>query len=288
MPQPLNDIAVLLLADDITSFPVDLLEQIGKTSVHTVATHEDAVAALGERNFDLAVIVHSAKWAVSDVIISIRHNRMAINPFLAIISCHPDMSMAQSEHPIWAGADVSIGGTPSATEFAEAIRTIVEDRRDFVVTSDYIGPDRRRNRTAPHGGSAPFPVPNTLALKIANRFDQSMSNREIAEAKAIISRLKAERHGAAIYQMVRHIGPDLLIEGIDNVMLANVERILAILSDLETWLSDRRRVARAIRNSGIYEILDRIKARQRPNSTEVKNMLKIAKIIQDQMSTSAL
>jgi hypothetical protein len=91
------------------------------------------------------------------------------------------------------GADDLVLRPFSAATLGQRIRTHVERRKGFVVTTDYVGPDRRRDATRPSNVNL-FDPPNSLEMKV--RFGLSpevVAQRLDAELKVACDILHSEK-----------------------------------------------------------------------------------------------
>lgn len=125
---------------------------------------------------------------------AIRSGEVGSNPFLAILLTCWARDGAVLRQAIGCGADDVII-RPFSTAFAEdRIRTLVKARKPFIVTSDYIGPDRRRDEQRGAGSVKPIDAPNTL--KAAVEGDEEEMHRAgawIREAQATVEHERLRR-----------------------------------------------------------------------------------------------
>ena len=101
---------------------------------------------------------------------AIRAGEISNNPFTAILltSWRRDADLVRAA--IGCGAD-DLMIRPFSTSFAEdRIRTLVRARKPFIVTSDYIGPDRRKDQQR-EGGAPPIEAPNVLKAVVTDDQD---------------------------------------------------------------------------------------------------------------------
>ncbi|WP_421791548.1 response regulator [Hyphobacterium sp.] len=141
------------------------LNEIGFRSIETCSTMEEFRRQLSENNWDLIVAeCSSAKVDVFSITRQIRRGEATPNPYAVIALTSWTRDGGHVRKAIESGADDVIV-RPFSTQFAEdRIRTMVRDRKAFVVTSDYVGPDRRSGPRAASGEDAMI-VPNTLQAK---------------------------------------------------------------------------------------------------------------------------
>lgn len=84
---------------------------------------------------------------------------------------------------------------------------LAHGRKLFVVTHDYIGPDRRRG-VRPEMPSAPLiEVPNPLKVKAGSAVDEIRLQEMIDTAATMINEQKIERHAVQIRYLVERILP---------------------------------------------------------------------------------
>ncbi|PHQ72211.1 MAG: hypothetical protein COB93_01220 [Sneathiella sp.] len=124
-------------------------------------------ASTGE--FDLVLAdARSPDGRTLSLVQDIRRNIRGKNPFVNVIISLWDTAPEIVETVINSGADDLISRPMSRTHILERVVRQVEARKPFIVTTDYVGPDRRQ---VPRGyplGSA-MVVPNNLQAKIQNK-----------------------------------------------------------------------------------------------------------------------
>ena len=119
---------------------------------------------LSDRPFDLFVAdITRHTERVCDIVRAIREGQAGENPFLHVVLTAWKLEQDLVKRALNCGADDLIT-RPFALDFLAArIRKHTERRKPFIVTSDYIGPDRRR--TPERGTTELFDVPNLLLAK---------------------------------------------------------------------------------------------------------------------------
>jgi CheY-like chemotaxis protein len=157
-----------------------VLHGIGFRKIEGLTSIRELKRRLGDN--DVAVLFIEATESsrdITELIRSMRLGELGINPFLPIIAT------------IWAGqtdliADLMNAGSDdvllrpfSANQALDRIKFIVSSRKSFVVTSDYVGPDR--GRPSPNGMSIEtFDPPNALRDRV-----MSSSCDPIAQTEAL-------------------------------------------------------------------------------------------------------
>ena len=113
----------------------------------------------------------------------------------------------------------------------EHLGILIKERKRFVVTSDYVGPDRRKEAKR----KSDFPmleVPNSLKVKATGQKEEMDAfQRAIDEAIADVNLRKLERHAAQIAFFVDKIVPDLERGVVDEAVQQFLKRLLYVAED---------------------------------------------------------
>jgi len=144
------------------------LQQLGFRTIESISALSDIKRKLAEDAPHLLVMETSDhEPEVFRMVRAVRSGELSNNPFATIILTSWKRDTALVREAIGCGADDVII-RPFSTSFAEErIRTLVRGRKPFIVTSDYIGPDRRRDRSR-DDGAPPIEAPNMLQAAIDN------------------------------------------------------------------------------------------------------------------------
>ncbi len=128
---------------------------------------------------------------------SIRHNEIGNNPFIAIIAVTWDPTAVTINRVANSGADFILAAPFSPQQLLDRINSLVHNRIPYIVTSDYIGPDRRyKSREA---SKIPLiDVPNSLREKAIGTFDAKQFRSQVYGTIGNINGQKMERHAVAL------------------------------------------------------------------------------------------
>lgn len=96
---------------------------------------------------------------------AIRHGQIGNNPFVPIILATWEPEHSTVRRIIDAGADDLLVKPLSTQAITDRIQALAERRKPFVVTADYIGPDRRSGKRSDNDGPL-LVVPNGLRAKL--------------------------------------------------------------------------------------------------------------------------
>ncbi len=171
MARIIYDTAETLIYDPVTSnrgTTRSALYSIGFRRIETVATLKDFNDYIIRRPPDLAICeAQGAEAELSRVIQTLRQGTVAYNPFLVIIVTAWENKHSLVQQVINSGADDLILRPYSTALMENRIRLHVEKRKGFVITSEYVGPDRRHRERL--GGTHVFVPPNSLKMKAKDR-----------------------------------------------------------------------------------------------------------------------
>ncbi len=165
------------------------------------------------------------------VIYAIRHHDIGTNPFLPVIALTGNPTPDMVKRVIECGADALLAKPVSAAQVLERITTLIRERKPFVVTSDYIGPDRRKE--SKRKSEIPMmEVPNILKVKATGQKDETDDIQRIIDAAIDeVNLCKLERHAAQIAFLVDKIVPDLEKGVVDEPVQRFVKRLLYVAED---------------------------------------------------------
>ncbi len=128
--------------------------------------------------------------AVCALINDIRHNNVGANPFMVIILVTWDTDELTIAAAMQAGADDIVSMPVSINVLKARIENMILNRKKFVVTSQYVGPERRKHERARALSSADdidsIVVPNNLRYKVAGDTEAAANADVIEEANRVV------------------------------------------------------------------------------------------------------
>ncbi|MFS2317597.1 two-component system response regulator [Maricaulis sp. D1M11] len=142
------------------------LHEIGFRKIEAVTSLADLKTFLSDATPDLLVAESGATdMDVFKIVRSIRRGELGLNPFMVILLTTWIRDTNHIRRGIECGADDLIVRPFSTTFAEERVRSLVRKRKEFIVTSDYVGPDRRKdaNRSSDIQG---LEVPNMLQAQV--------------------------------------------------------------------------------------------------------------------------
>ncbi|MEE9545324.1 MAG: response regulator, partial [Rhodospirillales bacterium] len=229
-----GDVRILIAAPDRVTMESlkTLLRNTGFSSMGSVKNLGDIKAALAEENPDLMI----CEWPFPEgdpggLIHALRHHEVGSNPFLPVIIVTGDPTPDLVGKVIDSGADDLIIKPLSSAVLLERIEGLVRARKPFIVTSDYIGPERRKNK---HPDALEIPlieVPNTLREKASGQ-TTSGSLQDFIDATVVKVNLeKLKRYALQIGVLVEMILPAYEANRIDDKLAEDLGRLHYIAED---------------------------------------------------------
>ena len=130
----------------------------------------------------------------------LRQGAAGYNPFIVIIVTAWEKSIALITRVVNSGADDLLLRPFSTALLGARIEAHIERRKGFVITTDYVGPDRRQRCRPRRQDVEMFDPPNSLKMKAKDRLS----------AEAIAKRLDAELQSGARQADRRKAAPRFL------------------------------------------------------------------------------
>ncbi len=229
-----GDVHILVVDPDLgTQNSVRMiLHNSGFRQLDLGETLEDIRSALSEEPPDLLI----SECELSDgdfgrFVRDLRHHEIGSNPFIPIIALSSRPTPELVQNVVDAGVDDLLSKPISSGHLLNRIQALVNARKPFVVTSDYVGPDRRkesdRKMQIPR-----IVVPNALKSKIAGSPEGGgKSERAIADAVNEINQQKLERHAVQIGVLVNLILPAYEEKKVDERLFHHLDRLQYVAED---------------------------------------------------------
>ena len=214
----------------------NVLYSLGFREIETFATLEDLRRVMTTTDFDLVVAEATrADDPVLDAVGQIRRGQLGRNPFTVVIVTTWMSEAHVVRRVLDSGADDLLCRPYSTGALAERIRTHVLDRKRFVVTSDYVGPDRRKDPAREHSAKT-IEVANPLRIKAVDGLTgaeaQAALQAQVAEARSIVNLERMRRAALQIGVIAGFIDAQAKDHGGPGVRRADLEKIVSVAADL--------------------------------------------------------
>ena len=163
------------------------LYALGFRRTETVSTLEAFVEAIQKSPPDIALCeAQGAAEELCQAIQQMRQGGAGHNPFIVIIVTAWEKSPALINRVVSSGADDLLLRPFSTALLGQRIEAHVDRRKSFVITTDYVGPDRRKDDSRPNSAEL-FAPPNSLKMKAKDKMSPE------AIAKKLDTELKSAR-----------------------------------------------------------------------------------------------
>ncbi|MFC3678484.1 response regulator [Ferrovibrio xuzhouensis] len=204
---------------------------------------------------DLAMPEGDAVALVSDL----RHGRLGVNPYLPIILTSWESDMQLVRRVVDAGADDLLVKPLSTRIILDRIETVALHRKPFVVTSDYIGPDRRKAVARRDSNVPLIEVPNPLREKMLGRpIDAAALQQAIMAANDSITRQRLHASAFRIAFVAAQVVPRYKDgERPDTATLTLLADLIVSAEDIRLRVADSE-------FSHVVQVCDRLLAQARP------------------------
>ncbi|MBN9554102.1 MAG: hypothetical protein J0H61_05400, partial [Alphaproteobacteria bacterium] len=142
------------------------------------------------------IVLGEAQGAADELcqaIQQLRQGAAGYNPFIVIIVTAWEKSSALINKVVNSGADDLLLRPFSTALLGTRIEAHIERRKGFVITTDYVGPDRRRD-SGRAGDCDMFDPPNSLKMKAKDKLSADVIAKKLdAELQVARERLAGEK-----------------------------------------------------------------------------------------------
>jgi len=187
----------------------DVLVKIGFKNILSTDNLVDVKNAIVGGKIDLLICDTSMEdGGVINLIRAMRLGLLGGDIFPIVISTITNPTHALVQKVIDSGSDNILVKPIAFQAFKERILQLASRREAFVVTSDYIGPDRRQKRRPDAMEVPKTQVPNPLHNKVTGFYSEDAYNACVSRAVDILNKLRIERQCYQIGYLVERIHPE--------------------------------------------------------------------------------
>ncbi|MEP6828825.1 MAG: hypothetical protein ABI963_00670 [Rhizomicrobium sp.] len=207
------------------------LYSLGFRRTETVPTLESMIEVIQRQTPDL--VLAETQGAADELCLAIQQLRQGsggYNPFIVIIVTAWEKSSALINKVVNSGADDLLLRPFSTALLGTRIEAHIERRKGFVITTDYVGPDRRRDATR-SGDIEMFDPPNSLKMKAKDRMSADLIAKKldmelhVAREKLAGEKLRRDSFQVCIlWRLLREQRQDTPQFATDLMKLGNLSR----------------------------------------------------------------
>jgi DNA-binding response OmpR family regulator len=185
------------------------LYNLGFRRIEALGSLDALVESIKRRPPDLVLCeAHGVANEMCAMIQALRLGATGYNPFIVIIVTAWEQSEALVSRVLNSGADDLLLRPFSGAILGQRIAAHIERRKGFVITSEYVGPDRRRDSMRPSNVEL-FEPPNSLKMKAKEHLTSEEAtqrlDQELKAAREILTREKLKRDAFQICVLWRLI-----------------------------------------------------------------------------------
>ncbi len=228
---------VILADDDLNSRQSvkNILHNHGFRKMRTARTLAEVRAFLSKGMPDLLVGSTDIKDGdFVDYVRDVRQSKAGNNPFIPVITMVGEPTPELVRRIVESGTDTVIAKPFSTAQVVDRVEDLIESRKKFVISDEYIGPIRRKDGSTPG-----IDAPNTLKAR-ANGQALSFAEVEnlISKATGELRMLKVDVIGIQISAHVTNLVPMLERGGrVDPAIRAELLALLDITDTSDEKLS---------------------------------------------------
>ena len=275
--EPRDDVRFGLRAA-LSAAGFEQIEDTGK-----ISTVRESVANNG---VDLLVCdMHLSDGDMGNLIHQIRHQEVGNNPFVTIITLIPMADEQMIKKVIGSGTDDILVMPISPENLMKRVVHLIHERKPFVVTTDYIGPDRREGHRP---GTQKIPlieVPNLLKVMVEGEPDRVKFKTEIEAAALVLNEQKIERHAYQIVYLVEKIAQIYPMNPGDESVLSNLDRLALVSNDINDRVDGSHYTHWGGHCRSLVKVMNRVRdAHMTPNDTDVVELRNLAEAFKNEIS----
>lgn len=206
------------------------LQHEGFPRPYDVASLDRLAEAIDSQTFDVVVTATDlAGQFVPPVLGRLRQGRLPHHPLPVVIALLTSMDADYVTKVIDCGPDDLLQLPISSGQLLNRLTVLAETRKPFVVTSDYVGPDRRQNLRPGTAAAPQTEVPNPLQMRMA-RLSEETFLFEMRAAAEKLRQMRLERFAFELQWLLRAIRQLFQPEQNDEAKLRTFcERIKTLL-----------------------------------------------------------
>ncbi len=217
-----------------------MLMRAGFGKIRTFTKFEEVRDSVHDTLPDLLIIDEEIDPGAktSALVRAVRHAQLGANPFLPVIYTAQDPPQEVVRRAIDAGTDSFLVKPFSPKQLLDRIALVTMKRRGFIVTSDYIGPDRRQDSS--RGSSVPLlDVPNSLRAKeMGEKVTPKAFLQQVQSVSSELQKQRVQRNAFQLSFLVQLILPDYSNGTVGEDTYQHLQRLLTVANDTCKRLPD--------------------------------------------------
>ena len=209
------------------------LRELGFRRIANVGDPHDLAGLVRTRQFEMVVFAVDGLDARAPALVrQARHYEKSSDPYSPMILVSWNGATDQVQQALNSGTDQLLMWPFSTEQLAARVDALISARKPFVETEDYLGPDRRDQKSRDKGSDS-VEVPNALRARIERRPDLAPSQDAMLVARISLERIKignVARRIGKIAKILRQRGGEAhFVNNRAAVELAAIQNSLAVI-----------------------------------------------------------
>lgn len=225
---------------------------------------------------------------ICELIQDIRHHKLGNDPFVPIIVSTWQPSESLVHNVINSGADDLLIQPTSRTHLQTRINAVTFNRKPFIVTATYIGPDRR---TKPRPGTQviqPVDVPNALQSVVLGNENPAIIQNEITAAVAAANLDKLERNSIYMGFLVQKILAGCAKKQFDGELIGLLKLLVEFSEDINSRATNTQFEDVTKLSDAMIDVANRLeRACDKPSMKDIKLLPQLAMTIRLALKSNA-
>ena len=209
------------------------LRAIGLRKCFALSGIESLRAHLATGDVDLLITTPKLEGAdVARLVQDLRHGKVGDDPFPIIITLIENSSPANVKWAVESGTDDLLLTSNVAQQLRDRLDTFVLGRKPFVVTYDYVGPDRRPSDGADGQPAPRVEVPNPVRWQVVANSDRTSYKEQVRNARERINAHKIKSYGGQLVFLADRIQKSYADTSTREAIAPDVGNLQGVTEDL--------------------------------------------------------
>lgn len=185
---------------------IDVLKDLGCNDIIETGNIRDVHAAFAKGGVDVLIgDTTLPEGDLTEIVHQVRHGVIGDNPFIIAMILVSMSDKECVERVINSGADDILLKPMDAAQLRKRLVMFTFGRKRFVVTSDYIGPDREGGHRK---GGMKVPLikaPNPLQVRLTGEIGSGAMQKAVARTLIEVNAQKVERHAYSVHWLMERL-----------------------------------------------------------------------------------
>jgi DNA-binding NarL/FixJ family response regulator len=169
---------------------------------------------------------------ICKMVSDLRHHNIGRNPFLCVIGMTWQPEAHQVTQMLDCGIDHLILAPVSPQKVMARITSLIHNRPEFVVTADYVGPDRRM-RTRGDLEPGLVEAPNSLRSKAIESWNHRQFENQLKGAIGAVNTRKIDRQAEIIASLSKSIATQCEVKNGPAIVRPLIQRLTGLVIEMD-------------------------------------------------------